>query len=427
MSLFSFNAFRTLAMVVTALMLPVSAMAQSAPSEETRSLRLWLSAFGGYESDITGTGATPETTPSAPYVGTRAALAYQIRSNKLEFSARSGADSRHYRADQSIEAVSYDGNIAFAADLTPRLKVGASVNAAYSPRFQFSLLPIAGDISPDIAPPLLDYGVTAEKTLNYAMGANATLKVSRRSSFNASVSRGVYSLLDNNSAMHTRMFGGGYSYSATRHTTLRIGYGESTSQYPLVTGSRPRRYTQRIYDVGVNYSRPLSMSRRTTFSFGTGSGAIDDGQQTLYKVTGNAALTHQIRRSWNTSIVYARGLGIVGGFGEPFFADSVSANLQGHLTRKLMTLTTVGFSNGYIGLASSADDYASFQASTRLEMVFKNDRIGVYGNYFYYGYRFDGATSSLVPIPRRMNRNGVRVGLAFRFPLLHERTSRVTR
>jgi hypothetical protein len=67
------------------------------------------------------------------------------------------------------------------------------------------------------------------------------------------------------------------------------------------------------------------------------------------------------------------------------------------------------------------------QATTRLEMNVKRERIGVYGDYFYYGYRFDNAIQSVAAIPRDLNRHGVRVGLIFRFPLLQERTPRVTR
>jgi hypothetical protein len=125
--------------------------------------------------------------------------------------------------------------------------------------------------------------------------------------------------------------------------------------------------------------------------------------------------------------VYTRGLGVVGGFSEPFFADAVNANLRGRLTNTLTMLTTAGFANGNVGLGSHADNFSSVQATTRLEKVVKRERIALYGDYFYYGYRFGNAASPVAAIPRRVNRHGVRVGLIFRFPLLHERTPRVTR
>ena len=60
----------------------------------------------------------------------------------------------------------------------------------YSPRFVFSLLPPANDIELNLAPPPLDYGVSAQKLVSHAASANARLQVSRRSSLNVSASRG---------------------------------------------------------------------------------------------------------------------------------------------------------------------------------------------------------------------------------------------
>ena len=92
-----------------------------------------------------------------------------------------------------------------------------------------------------------------------------------------------------------------------------------------------------------------------------------------------------------------------------------------------MLLTSAGFSNGAVGIGSASNNYDSFQANTRLEWTVKNDRIGVYANYFYQGYRFDEPPPSVTPIPGKVDRHGVSAGLAFRVPLLRERTPRVTR
>ena len=190
MSLFLRSALRTIAVLIPAFSLPVSLAAQAPAGEEPpRSLRLSVSAFGGYESDISrGTAADPEATPSAPYGGARVALNYQIRKDKVAFSARGGADSRHYRADEPIAAASYDASALFAAEITSRLNVSASVTGGYSPRFVFSLLPIAGDIGPDIAPPSLDYAVSNQEIVSYATHGSAALRVSRRSTLNVAVS-----------------------------------------------------------------------------------------------------------------------------------------------------------------------------------------------------------------------------------------------
>jgi hypothetical protein len=290
----------------------------------------------------------------------------------------------------------------------------------------FSLLPAANDIELDVAPPL-DYGVSAQKMASYAAGMSVRYQVSRRSSLNVTAGTGSQRLLDDNYDVKTLGYGGAYSYSVSRYASLRLGYRAQVSDYPGSPMGPRRRYNHRNIDAGVNYARPLSVSRRTTLSFGTGSAILDNELETYYTVTGNASLNHQIGRTWIANVVYVRGLSIVGGFTEPFFADAVNANLQGYLSRHVMLLTSAGFSNGAVGLGSAANNYDSFQATTRLEWALKNDRIGVYANYFYQGYRFDEPPPSATPIPSKVDRHGVSAGLIFRIPLLRERMPRVTR
>ena len=176
-------------MLIPALILPVSGWRhRPPPGEPPRSLRLSISAFGGYDTDVTRYGAEPGGGAQRAVCRSQG-FARLSRSGpeKIGFSARGGADSRHYRADEPFAAASYDGSAVFAAEVTSRLNVSASVNSAYSPRFVFSLLPIAGDIAPDIAPPPLDYAVSAQRMASYATGSNATLRVSRRSTLNVAV------------------------------------------------------------------------------------------------------------------------------------------------------------------------------------------------------------------------------------------------
>ena len=420
---FSRPAFWTTVVLLAGFALPVPVAAQTPPDES--SLRLSITTFAGYDTDVTDTIAHDEM-PSASHGGVRAALAYRLRTEKIALSMRGSGDSRYYNADTPLSTHSFSGNTAFSADVTSRLNLGASVSALYSPRFVFSVLPAANDLELNIAPEL-DYGILAQRMASYAAGATAQLRVTRRSFLSASAGSGSLRLLDENYDLRTHSYGGGYSYSATRYMSLRAGYREFVSHYPAFGLGPQRRTTQRSLDAGVNYSRPLSVSRRTTLSFGTGSTAYDNERETFYAVTGNATLTHQIGRTWEANVAYARGLSVVGGFSEPFFADAVNANLRGNLTRHLSVLTSAGFANGNVGLGSLANNYNSLQGTARLEWVIRNERVGVYSNYFYQSYQFDGTPLSVATIPLQVNRHGVSAGLVFRFPLLRERTPSVTR
>jgi len=413
-----------LAGLCTALTLPVSVAAQA--DAAPKSLRLTVSTFGGYDTDVTGNTADPEAAPSAPHGGAMAGLAYQTGSDKIAFSARGSADSRYYFTDDPFPATSYFGNAVLGAQVTSRLNVNASVNSAYSPQLVFSPLPRPGDVQTDFAPPTLDYGVTPQRMVSYAAGGNASVRVSRKSSLYVSLSDSLQRLLDDDYDTRTLAYGGGYSYSVSKYAALRLGYSQQDTDYGYSSMPK-RRFTQRSYDVGVNYSKPLSISRRTTLSFNTGSSAIDDGQKTYYNLTGSAALNHQMGRTWETNVVYSRGLGVVAGFVEPGIADAVNANVRGNLSSRFMLMATAGYANGNVGLAAVASDYLSYQASTRLEWIVHRERTGIYASYYYYAYQYDPGTETVVPIANDVDRQGVQVGLIFRFPLIRERGTRVTR
>ena len=147
---------------------------------------------------------------------------------------------------------------------------------------------------------------------------------------------------------------------------MRLGYKEQVSHYPSPIGSS-NRYTYRLIDAGVNYARPLSISRRTTMSISTGSAAYANTTETFYTLTASASLHHEINRTWVASVVYQRGLSVVVGFPEPFFSDAVTATIQGRLARQVTLVGSAGLSNGHVGLGSATNNYDSIQATTRLE------------------------------------------------------------
>jgi hypothetical protein len=69
----------------------------------------------------------------------------------------------------------------------------------------------------------------------------------------------------------------GVRWSLTRNLGLRTGYGYQTATY----GVDARTLGYHNIDVGVDYNKALSFSRRTTLSFGTGTSALTDGPDHL--------------------------------------------------------------------------------------------------------------------------------------------------
>ena len=238
MSQFSRNAVGTLTVLCTVVSVPehvaaqsVPVAAQSVPAPPPTSLRLALSTFGGYDTDVTGTATNAETAPSAPHGGAMATLEYSKRTDRTTFSSGGAAETRYYFTDDPFPAASYFGNAILGTEVTSRFSVNASVDAAYSPQLVFSPLPIPGDIQTDFAPPTLDHGVAPQQMVSYVAGGNAEFRVSRRSTMNATLSSTSQRFLDDDYSIRSLAYGGGYSYSVSRYASLRLGYVQRDTDF----------------------------------------------------------------------------------------------------------------------------------------------------------------------------------------------------
>jgi hypothetical protein len=294
------------------------------------------------------------------------------------------------------------------------------------PLFHFSVLPnVPGTVESDPAPSF-DYMLTAFDGIDSQGTVIATYDVSSRSALHANYGKGSFKYLGQDYQLNTQSFGGGYSRGFTRYATLRLGYAEQRGDYPLQPGevSKPLRY--QTIDAGVDYSRPLSATRRTTVGFGTGSSRIDNSGQTFYNVAGHASLNHQIRRTGNVSVAYSRGVVVVGGFSDPFFADSVALTLKGNTSRRVKFSGSAGYANGDLGLGTKANAYESVQGSVRVDIAVSRS-VTMFGSYFYYNYLFNRSIALPEGVSRNLDRQGVRVGLRVEIPILEERRPRVTR
>jgi hypothetical protein len=218
-------------------------------------------------------------------------------------------------------------------------------------------------------------------------------------------------------------YGGQISQGLTRYLSLHLGYSQERADYTS-TSMQPIRYGS--LDGGLDYGRPLSLTRHTKFTFGITSLALDNGPQTYYTAGGHANLSHEFK-AWNVNLAYNRGVGFIDGFADPYVADGVSAGLTGRVNRRTTMNFSAGYSNGNVG--SSPSDFRNFSSYTGLahaEFALMR-RLGLFGEYVYYHYDFNRLIQLPLGTPHRLNRQGVRAGLMLTVPLLQERTPRVTR
>jgi hypothetical protein len=189
--------------------------------------------------------------------------------------------------------------------------------------------------------------------------------------------------------------------------------------------------TLQTIDAGLLFSRSLSFSRRTSVSFRTGTVVADNpsgiGNPRLV-VIGRANLTHELGRTWDASLLYARGVTLSEAWPDPVIYDSVLARVNGLLSRRINVSATARTARGHSGLSDSA--------STGFDWVVVGANLGYalsrFANlsvrYSYYIHDFEN-TALLAPgVPPGVGRHGAGVYLMLWAPLIQRaRTNHVTR
>jgi hypothetical protein len=191
-----------------------------------------------------------------------------------------------------------------------------------------------------------------------------------------------------------------------------MGYGYSEASY-----GDDNLYAHHVIDVGLNFNRALSLSRRTSVSFATGTSASrSDREGSLrFHLNGAARLSHEIGRTWGAGLSYARGLQFVESWPEPIFSDTVAAGLGGLINRRSQFQIGVQAMRGS-GYSGRSGDVEAYSAGASLGVaVTRYINTGV--TYAYYLHAF--ARSSLLGpgFPREFDGQTIRASVTVWAPL----------
>lgn len=390
-----------------------STQAQTAGLEPDSVFNVTATTAAGYDTDITSRSRNPNADTDAAHTGAQLSLNFSKRGENKSMYLVGRTEYRHYYSDQPINATMHSVASGVSAPLGRRITFNTSGQVSHSPRFVFSVLPLTSDVPFDQLP-ALDYGVAARDTIAYHARGGLRFDLSPRSDLSLAYTHGRFTDTDDEYGLQTHMFSGQYTRTLTRYARLHLGYSEHWGTYERTLVIERARRRMRTIDAGINYSRPLSLSRRTTFSFATGSTAFDRNGSTVYNVTGNARLNHQLARFWTLGIAYSRRVGFIGGFDEPILADAVSVQLNGGLWQRALLSASAGYANGSVGVTTTrASDHRSVQGHLRMEVPITRRRLSAFAHYFHYRYRFGEAVNLPIGIDRELARHGVRAGLTF--------------
>ena len=265
-----------------------------------------------------------------------------------------------------------------------------------------------------MAAPGLNFPLSRDRVLVRSSTVDVEHSLTARSTVSARYGRRTASFSSGIPDLTNQEAGAFFGRGVTRYATLRAGYIYEDGEYGST--DQRSRFRQHNLDVGLDYGRQLSFSRRTTFAFGTGSVFLTGGRGNRFHLIGSASLNHQMRRTWTAALVYHRGVEFVQGFGAPVVGDFLNATAWGTLTRRLEARASVGYAMGHIERESD-EGYQTYTASTSLQFALSR-WAALSSEFTHYRHQFDLTAVSLPGVPLELDRFSARVGLTFSFPLI---------
>jgi hypothetical protein len=398
----------------------------ASPNQDSATqLTLNGSAFGGYDGNILadrqGGSMGPGDTTDGTLVGGSLGLAYAKWGRHVDIGASLDSSAYYYPDHEDLASSAYSAGFGLVADLSRRTRLSLGQTVGYQPYYQLSpLFPVIGDpVLGGAAPSNLDLVVSQASGWMFGTSVQLDRQLGRRSTLQTfySLSRSDFDAdpLTGEPIFDLDAQSAGFRFirGLSRYASLRLGYAYRYGSY----GGGPGTAEVNGHDIelGVDYARALSFSRRTSFSFSTGSSITETLGVRHFNVVGSASLRHEIGRSWLAHLAYNRGVSLIGSFAQPVLSDSVGTGLTGLLGRRVYTSVSAGYANGRVGLEGGAARFTTYTGTASIQYAF-TATLAAFTQYSYFYYDFP--TVSVLPLTGRQDRHSVRVGLQLSLPLL---------
>jgi hypothetical protein len=407
--------------------------------ENTRqSLIANVSIGGGWDDnillDLPGVGGQNPSIAEKGSVGSLdGSVSYSAQGRRGILGASLGSSLRYYPSQLEPYVQSHGANVGGSVRLGSRTSLSGGQSLTYQPFTFLALLPVLAPASVDGGPDAGDLGASVPRGsfLDQATSRAEYLAYSTNAAFGHQLSSRVtfyssYVLQRSDTAFLGGSFSsqsgrGGFDLRLTRGLSARLGYMVQDAR--LVGGTRGVRMNNA--DIGLNYNRALSFSRRTTLSFSSGTSALSSGSQTTYQLVGGASLTHELGRTWTALANYGRSVQLVDLLLLPVISDSIQTSVQGLVNRRvqaqagfLASIGTIGFGDSGRAAAAGNGTYDTLQASAGLGYALsRHVQMGV--NYAFFRYRFERTILLPQGVPQNVDRQSIRVNLRLWAPIVN--------
>jgi hypothetical protein len=399
---------------------PYRGLFAGSSGDNEQTLTANASLGGGYDDniyqDLNGSGTRdPRRAVSGKLGSASGSISYQLDKDRFGLGASVGSSLRFYPGQDEPYVSGYTASTGLRASLGRRSGLTAQQTVGYVPFLFTAVVPSV--VQPDIGqvgPPAVDLVTDRTQYLLYSSSVGLSHDFSQRVSggLNYGFQQRQTPLYGGRFTIHTGQANLGFQLA--RDLGLNLGYQRRQSEYPSID----RTVRQESINAGLDFSKALSFSRRTTVSFNTGSALVRTARATRYRALGSAVLNHEVGRSWLATANYNRNVIFVETLLDPVFSDSWSASFGGLITRRLQFQSSVGASLGRVGLDTPGSRFQTIVGSTGLSYAITR-YVSVGANYSYYQYEFGDGVTLPPGVPRTMDRQSVRANLNLWMPLMN--------
>ena len=385
-----------------------------------------VEAMGAYDDNVYAVGrSTPTGGPqqSGFFTGLSATLTLQRAGEKVSAGVSGSSDIRYYDSDDFTAFAHHLAGFT-RYRLAPRTTVRFSGGLSYSPLYTpiLMMVPIGDSLAVEGVenlgtPPVGerwsgDYSIVERPSLGYQGALDISQALTSRASVSGRYAARYIDYIDEETTQRFDTVGASASYRLTRYSSFRAGYGLNT--YRLENDGPLRRYHDFI--LGIDYSRPLSISgRRTKLTVTPGFALFDNSGELQFRATGTVALDHEMGRTWTAKALYNRGMRFVEGRDSQLLANTAQGGVHGLLGRRV----EVSFEGQFVlsDHEENEPQYRTIAGAARLNYALSR-RLSAYAQYIYYNYRFSDAVLFPNGDSQRTNRQGIRVGVTLWTPIL---------
>jgi len=380
------------------------------------------SLFGSYDDNILLSGQNSTTRPpSVPGVafgeplrgaatGYDAAVFLKLPSEQPTFEANVFSTGRYFPEFQEFVAGRQVAEASSSVSGSPWRDTNLRVTG--SGRYSMNAPPFATAAAlsdTDIDLPFAGDGINLRHTNDLRGGAELEREI------------GTDKTLVALGGIHSSQIDGG-----DRHEIYEVGgrFGAKLAQYSAFRASYIRqdvdrglgRYTVHHLNIGGDYARPLSASRRAFIAFSGGSAAVESRDTFRMSAIGDVNFWYEFKQSWIGAARYHRGVTFIDEVVDPLMSDAVSGELAGLLSPRVDFNSSATFSRGLVGF-NSGRSYQMYGARAQLRYALSRVT-ALYAEYLAFHYQFPPTILITGGLPPSTSRQAVKVGLTVSSKLL---------